>query len=187
MNVHYLQNYWIFGLCPSSDILKNTQKNTTFRGLYLFTSSGGCRRHLHCRSVRKCRRQSLDSLRLAISDGPNRVGASHRSPEDRNRSRFRNLVLFCVFLEYQTMGEVQEPSNPECYAPSPKPFTDNTKGLHWKRSVASSFHFSFLQYTMSLKFISVLYSHFRIRFTDFCTKISVGMFSVLDPSHKLCH
>jgi hypothetical protein len=33
------QDYWVFGLCPSSGILK-TQKNTTFRKLDLFPSSG---------------------------------------------------------------------------------------------------------------------------------------------------
>jgi hypothetical protein len=34
-----IQDYWVFGLCPSSGILK-TQKNTTFRRLDLFPSSG---------------------------------------------------------------------------------------------------------------------------------------------------
>jgi hypothetical protein len=33
------QDYWVFGLSPSSDILKK-QKNTTFWKLYLFPSSG---------------------------------------------------------------------------------------------------------------------------------------------------
>jgi hypothetical protein len=36
--VYNTQDYWVFGLCPSSDILK-TQKNT-FRKLDLFPSSG---------------------------------------------------------------------------------------------------------------------------------------------------
>jgi hypothetical protein len=34
-----IQDYWVFGLCPLSDILK-TQKNTTFQKLDLFPSSG---------------------------------------------------------------------------------------------------------------------------------------------------
>jgi hypothetical protein len=40
----YIQNYWFFGLLPSSGILENT----TFRKLDLFPSSGegGWRRHL---------------------------------------------------------------------------------------------------------------------------------------------
>jgi hypothetical protein len=37
--VYDIQDYWVFGLCPSSSILK-TQKNTTFRKLDLFPSSG---------------------------------------------------------------------------------------------------------------------------------------------------
>jgi hypothetical protein len=35
------------------------------------------------------------------------------SPEDGNRSGFRNVV----FLEYQTMDKVQRPSNPEDFFP----------------------------------------------------------------------
>jgi hypothetical protein len=37
--VYDIQDYWDFGLCPSSGILK-TPKNTTFRKLDLFPSSG---------------------------------------------------------------------------------------------------------------------------------------------------
>jgi hypothetical protein len=38
--VYDIQDYWVFGLCPSSGTLK-TQKNTTFRKLNLFPSSDG--------------------------------------------------------------------------------------------------------------------------------------------------
>jgi hypothetical protein len=37
--INLIQDYWVFGLCPSSGILKK-QKNTTFRKLDLFPSSG---------------------------------------------------------------------------------------------------------------------------------------------------
>jgi hypothetical protein len=37
--VYDIQDYWVFGLCPTSGIIK-TQKNTTFRKLDLFPSSG---------------------------------------------------------------------------------------------------------------------------------------------------
>jgi hypothetical protein len=37
--VYDIEDYWVFGLCPSSGILK-TQKNTTFRKLDLSPSSG---------------------------------------------------------------------------------------------------------------------------------------------------
>jgi hypothetical protein len=56
------------------------------------------------------------------STGPNRVGVSCPSPEDGNRSSFRNVVFFCFFLEYRTMNKVQKPSSPECYIPSSEPF-----------------------------------------------------------------
>jgi hypothetical protein len=37
----YIHNCWVFGLCPSSNILKNEKaKNTTFRKLDLLPSSG---------------------------------------------------------------------------------------------------------------------------------------------------
>jgi hypothetical protein len=39
MMVYDVQDYWVFGLCPSSGILK-TLKNTMFRKLDLFLSSG---------------------------------------------------------------------------------------------------------------------------------------------------
>jgi hypothetical protein len=34
------QNYWVFGLCPSSSILKKNQTENTFWKLDLFPSSG---------------------------------------------------------------------------------------------------------------------------------------------------
>jgi hypothetical protein len=43
------------------------------------------------------------------------------SPEDGNRSSFRNVVLFSL-LEFQTMDKVQKTSNPECHTPSSEPF-----------------------------------------------------------------
>jgi hypothetical protein len=37
--VYNTQDYWVFGLCPSSGILK-TQKKATFWKFYMFPSSG---------------------------------------------------------------------------------------------------------------------------------------------------
>jgi hypothetical protein len=51
----------------------------------------------------------LLSLRLALFDRPNKVGVSHHSPEDGNRSSFRMSQSFV----YQMMDEVQKPSNPQ--------------------------------------------------------------------------
>jgi hypothetical protein len=48
--------------------------------------------------------------RLCLSDGPNIVDVSHPSPEDGNRSRFRNVAIFLCSLEYQTMDRVEKSS-----------------------------------------------------------------------------
>jgi hypothetical protein len=37
--VYNTQDYWVFGFCPPSDILKGTNKHTAFRKLDLFPSS----------------------------------------------------------------------------------------------------------------------------------------------------
>jgi hypothetical protein len=55
-----IQDYWVFGLCPSSGILKK-QKNTTFRKLDLFPSLGeGAGDSYSVGLVRKSEPQSLD-------------------------------------------------------------------------------------------------------------------------------
>jgi hypothetical protein len=38
--------------------------------------------------------------RVSLSNGPNSVGVSHPTPEDGNRSSFRNVVLFNVLLSF---------------------------------------------------------------------------------------
>jgi hypothetical protein len=101
--VYNTRDYQAFGLSPSSGILK-TQKNTTFRKLDLFPSSGeGVGNTYSVGAVRL--------LRLGVSNGPKRVGVSHPSPEGGNRYSFRNIM----FLEYGTMDKDQKPSNPECH------------------------------------------------------------------------
>jgi hypothetical protein len=49
-------------------------------------------------------------LRLALSKGLNRVGVSFPSPEDVNRSSFRNVV-FSSYLEFLMKDTVHEPSD----------------------------------------------------------------------------
>jgi hypothetical protein len=56
----------------------------------------------------------------SLSKGPSRIGVSP-SPEDENRSSFRNVV-FSAFLEYWNMDQVQKPINSECYTPSSEYF-----------------------------------------------------------------
>jgi hypothetical protein len=46
-NKQKAQRYWVFGLCPLSGFFLNNEKNTTFRKLDLFPSSGEGR-HLLC-------------------------------------------------------------------------------------------------------------------------------------------
>jgi hypothetical protein len=71
-----------FGLFPSSGILENT----TFRKMDLFPTTGEGGEDTN--SVGPLRK----GLRLALSKGPTRVGVSP-SPEDGNRSSFRNVVF----------------------------------------------------------------------------------------------
>jgi hypothetical protein len=52
---------------------------------------------------------------LTSVTGPNTVGVSLRSPEEGNRSSFRNVV-FSSCLEFRTTDNVHKPSNSECCA-----------------------------------------------------------------------
>jgi hypothetical protein len=54
--------------------------------------------------------------RLILSKGPNRVGVSLPSPEDRNRSSFRNIV-FSRYLKFREMMKDKNPINSECCTP----------------------------------------------------------------------
>jgi hypothetical protein len=49
-------------------------------------------------------------LRLALSNGPNRVGVAFNSPENKNKSSFRN-VAFSSYLEFRTIYKVHTPNN----------------------------------------------------------------------------
>jgi hypothetical protein len=53
--------------------------------------------------------------------GHNRIGVSLPSPEEGNRSSFRNVVFYS-YLEFRTMNKVQKPSDSDCYTPSSEPF-----------------------------------------------------------------
>jgi hypothetical protein len=81
------RDYCVFGLCPLSGILKNI----TFRKLYLFSSSGvEVEGSYFIDFVRNSYPHSL----TALSNGHNRLDVSHRSPEEGNRSSFRNVMFF---------------------------------------------------------------------------------------------
>jgi hypothetical protein len=75
------KNYWGFGLCPSSGILKTRKHNISETGSF---------------SVLRWRGEdtySVGSLEKNLSKGPNWVGVFPPSPENGNRSNFRNVVL----------------------------------------------------------------------------------------------
>jgi hypothetical protein len=69
VNIAVGRDYWDLGLCPPSAIVKNTKEHNV-----------------------------SETLRLALSAGPNRVDVTHPSLEDGNRASFRNvfLVLFGI-------------------------------------------------------------------------------------------
>jgi hypothetical protein len=84
-------NCWVFGLCPSSHILKTGGHSVWETGsLFVFrwggdTLLGALESAMH-----------NDLTRLTLSKAPNRVGVSPPSPEDRNSPSYRNAVLFRI-------------------------------------------------------------------------------------------
>jgi hypothetical protein len=67
-------------------------------------------------------RRRVKWLWLALSKEPNRVGVFPLPPHLRMETdKFLKRCVF-YFLEYQTMGKVQKPSNSEYYIPLSEPF-----------------------------------------------------------------
>jgi hypothetical protein len=64
--------------------------------------------------------QELTSITV-LSQGPNRVRVSLLSPEDVNRSAFRNVV-FSSYVEFPTMDGVHKSSDSGCYTPTSEHF-----------------------------------------------------------------
>jgi hypothetical protein len=83
-SVHCLESY-------------RTPKNTTFRKLDLFPSSG----------------EDLQWLGLVVSKGPNRLGISRPLTWGRKQIRF---------LKSSMMDRVLKPTNPDCHTPSSESF-----------------------------------------------------------------
>jgi hypothetical protein len=104
--VYNTRDRWVLG------ILKNTNISM-YRKLDLLPSSGeGIGDACSLGSVRKSQLQSLLNnlnrpvIELDLSNGPNRAGVSHHSPDDGNRSSFRNLcvVFFRILDDGQSKG-----------------------------------------------------------------------------------
>jgi hypothetical protein len=102
--VYNIQNHWVSGRCSLSDI-QNKKKAARF-GNWMFPSS--------CEGMETPTR--LGSLERAgpVPAEPDRVRVSLPSPEEGNRSSFRNAVL-SFYFEYPTMKNVQKSSHSECY------------------------------------------------------------------------
>jgi hypothetical protein len=107
----YTQSYWVCGLCPSCGILNN-RKTQRFWNWISFRVQVRVGKHLPC---------WVQLLRSALSKGSNRLDVSVPSPEDGNRSNFRNAV-FSVRLGFWTMNKIHKPSDSECYTTSSEHF-----------------------------------------------------------------
>jgi hypothetical protein len=88
--VYNTQNYWVFGLCPSSGIPEKRKQRfgnwICFRPQVkgeTFTLLGLLER-------------TNQLLRLALFKGPKRVGVFPNLPKDEKRSSFQNVV-FSIF------------------------------------------------------------------------------------------
>jgi hypothetical protein len=63
-------------------------------------------------------------LKLVVSKGPNRVGASFPILEDGKKSSFGNVV-FSSYLEFHTKHKVQKPIDPEFESSLASPYALN--------------------------------------------------------------
>jgi hypothetical protein len=114
----YTWNYWDFGLCPSSGILK-IQRTECFGNWICFLLQVGGDTY-SVGSHRKSWPLSLDQVSFFYRTQQS-TSLPSTSPEDGNRNSFRKVV-FCSFLEYRKIDKVQKLSDSVCYAGSSEPF-----------------------------------------------------------------
>jgi hypothetical protein len=82
------RDYWVFGLCPSSGILKNIREhNVSETGSVSFLRQGG-QRHLPCWFRQK---------ELPLNTDPTKQVSPKPSTQHRNRSSIRNNVFLVFF------------------------------------------------------------------------------------------
>jgi hypothetical protein len=87
------QNYLVSGLYPSSGILNTGKHNISETGSDSVLRLGEGETY----SVRSLRSTKSQCLRLAPSEGPNRVGVSLPSPADGRRSSFQTTVFSSIW------------------------------------------------------------------------------------------
>jgi hypothetical protein len=115
--------YWASNPRPSglqhseltnSKRLKHNVSVTGFRSCVQLR--GG--RHLFCWVLQI---EQVQRFRLTLSNGPNKVDVSLPSPESRNRSSSRN-VLLCSHLGFRATNKVHKPNNSVYYRPLSEPW-----------------------------------------------------------------
>jgi hypothetical protein len=94
------QNYWVFGLWPSSRILNARKYNVSENG---------------CVSVLRWREGDI-SMGVFPSSGEGKETSQWVCFRPQVKGR-RHLICWTPNLELQTMDEIQKPSNSQCYAP----------------------------------------------------------------------
>jgi hypothetical protein len=88
--VNNTQNYRVFGLCPSSGVLKTREYNVSELDLFPFSGEGETPTLLD-----PLERANLSHWRLALSKEPKTTYVSP-SPEDGNKTSFRNAVFSSI-------------------------------------------------------------------------------------------
>jgi hypothetical protein len=78
-------------------------------------------------------------LRLTLSKVPNNVGVFLLSPENGNRSSFRN-VMFSSYLEFRALDKVQKPSDSEVHRGLSKSLEENAGIVPKNWTIMASFH-----------------------------------------------
>jgi hypothetical protein len=74
----------------------------------------------------KKRTKEKHDVSETLSKGPNRIGFP--SPEDGNKSSFRNVVFFLsLFFNTRTMDKVRKPSISESYTPSSESYSNSLR------------------------------------------------------------
>jgi hypothetical protein len=92
-------------------------------------SKGFLRRYIHSELLGLWTLSTAQWLRIALSEGPNRVGISFPISKDWKRSSFRKVLIYS-YLEFWMMGNVCRPSHWGIFTSRLKGFSlDNRSGV----------------------------------------------------------
>jgi hypothetical protein len=104
--VYDIQDYWVFGLCPSSGILRNRTTQRFGNWICFRPQVRGQETSTHLGPLER-----VQWLRLALSNGANWVGVS--CPHTWGRKHIQFPKRYLLFLEYRKIDKVQKLSSPE--------------------------------------------------------------------------